>query len=135
MTLTLELAPDVERSLTAKSVLRGMALGDYLRQLAERDAPSQSLRETFSSLVAQWQVATASSSSVAHMSMHPAYQRIIGLGEAAVPLLLEELRERPDHWFWALHAITGEDPAQGQTEFDAAVEAWLGWGRERGLLS
>ena len=135
MTLTFELAPEVARSLTAKSVLRGMALPDYLRDLAERDAPRASLRDTFSSLVAQWQSATTTSSSVAHMSMHPAYQRIIGLGAAAVPLLLEELRDRPDHWFWALHAITGEDPAQGLTDFDAAVAAWLDWGRDRGFLS
>ena len=42
--------------------------------------------------------------------MSPSYQRIIGLGSAVVPLLLRELERQPDHWFWALKAITGADP-------------------------
>jgi hypothetical protein len=59
--------------------------------------------------------------------MHPAYQQIIGLGPAGVPLLLRELEREPDHWFWALRAITGEDPvpeeARGRLREMAA--AWL----------
>lgn len=44
------------------------------------------------------------------MAMHPAYQRIIGLGPEVAPLLLRELERQPDHWFWALKALTGADP-------------------------
>ncbi len=63
------------------------------------------------------------------MAMHPAYQRIIGMGPEVVPLLLRELERTRDHWLWALHAITGEDPAKPQDGFEAAVDAWLDWGR------
>jgi hypothetical protein len=42
----------------------------------------------------------------ADMVTHPAYQQIIGLGKEALPLLFGELRRAPDHWFWALRAIT-----------------------------
>ncbi|MDQ6805142.1 MAG: hypothetical protein M3065_09260 [Actinomycetota bacterium] len=66
--------------------------------------------------------------------MHPAYQRIIGLGRPAVPLILKRLAEEPAQWFWALTAITGEDPAVGQTTLDGAAGAWLSWGRARGLV-
>jgi hypothetical protein len=66
--------------------------------------------------------------------MHPAYQQIIGIGPAAVPLLLRELERDVDHWFWALKAITGVDPvppaSRGKVREMAA--AWLRWGRDQG---
>jgi hypothetical protein len=42
--------------------------------------------------------------------LHPAYQRIIGLGKAVIPFILRELQTEPNEWFWALRALTGEDP-------------------------
>jgi hypothetical protein len=49
------------------------------------------------------------------MAQHPAYQKIIEMGARAIPLLLSELRERPDHRFIALHAVTGANPVQEQS--------------------
>jgi hypothetical protein len=89
-------------------------------------------RILFGKLVDQWRRDTRMRSAADVMIMHPAYQQIIGLGPAAVPLLLEELSTRPNHWFWALKAITREDPAQGITAFEEAVGAWLQWGRDHG---
>ena len=66
---------------------------------------------------------------------HWAYQRIIGMGQPALPLILHDLDERPDHWFWALNAITGIDPADGVESFQDAAERWLEWGRSEGLLN
>jgi hypothetical protein len=66
--------------------------------------------------------------------MHPAYQRIIGMGPPAVPLILARLREQAAQWFWALTAITGEDPAEDETTIEGATSAWLEWGRARGLV-
>jgi hypothetical protein len=90
--------------------------------------------EEFRNLVSRWRRETAHLSSTTKMALHPAYQRIIGMGPAARPLLLEELRQRPAHWFWALNAITGEDPASDDDDFDGAVAAWLRWGEARGLI-
>jgi hypothetical protein len=82
----------------------------------------------------QWETETALESIVTRKAMHPAYQRIIGMGSTVVPLILRRMqREPPRQWFWALTAITGEDPATGETTLDGASEAWLRWGRERGL--
>jgi hypothetical protein len=67
---------------------------------------------------------------------HPAYQEVIALGEAVVPLILEELRMRPAYWFHALEAITHESPIpKGQpVELSGATSAWLNWGRDREYL-
>jgi hypothetical protein len=71
------------------------------------------------------------------MVMHPAYQQIIGMGERVVPVLLRELERRPNHWFWALKAITRQDPVpdEARGDFDAMVGAWLRWGRTQGYIN
>ena len=34
------------------------------------------------------------------------------------PAPFRELRQQPAHWFWALNAITGEDPAPAGSTFE-----------------
>ncbi|MBI4849315.1 MAG: hypothetical protein HY808_12205 [Nitrospirae bacterium] len=58
----------------------------------------------------EWESETAYLSSITEISKHPAYQQIIGMGHVAVPFILSEMKRKPDHWFWALRSITGEDP-------------------------
>jgi hypothetical protein len=89
---------------------------------------------TFDQLADQWEAETAFESLVTRKAMHPAYQRIIGMGEPAVPLVLSRLQRTPAQWFWALTAMTGQDPAQGEEALEGARAAWLRWGRERDLL-
>lgn len=71
-----------------------------------------------------------------HMVSHPAYQGIIGLGMPVVPILLEELRTDPDWWFYALMAITGENPCTEAMHgrLDLLSQAWVNWGIERGII-
>lgn len=71
------------------------------------------------------------------MVAHPAYLRIIGMGRAAVPLILDEMRSRGGHWFVALAAITGENPIapDDRGRVRAMTDAWLRWGAGRGYLS
>jgi hypothetical protein len=65
---------------------------------------------------------------------HPAFQEIVGMGTAVVPLLLRELANRPGHWHWALRRITGEEPVPAEDRGDVAkaAAAWLRWGKEHG---
>lgn len=86
-------------------------------------------------MVGIWKAGTAPLSSATEMATHPAYQQIIGLGRDAVPLLLRELQREPDHWFWALKAITGVDPVEPRQrgQIGEMAEAWLRWAREQGL--
>jgi len=87
------------------------------------------LEARFRLLTDQWRRETRYMSSLSKMCMHPAYQKIIGMGEPAIALILHELQRSGGHWLWALHAITDEDPAPANASFDEAVDAWLNWGR------
>jgi hypothetical protein len=93
----------------------------------------------FSKELAKWKDDTMHWSSVTKMIAHPSYLRIIGLAREfkrreLEALILQELEIEPDHWFDALVAITGENPVQPQDDFDAAVNAWLEWGRRNGIV-
>ena len=94
------------------------------------------LEQTFLALAARWRKETAVFSSVTRMSMHPAYQRIIGMGPRVLPLIVRELRRERDHWFWALTAITGEDPVPPDDagDIDKMTEAWLRLAEQREWL-
>jgi len=92
-------------------------------------------RDHFEKLAASWEAETEFMSRQSQAVIHPAYQRIIGMGPAAIPLLLERLRDNPDNWFWALAAITGEDPGENSTTLVDARDAWLEWGRARGYIN
>lgn len=96
----------------------------------------EELREQFEALAADWKERSKYLSNVRQMAMLEPYQRIIGLGRPAVPLILEDLRREPNFWFWALEAITGEDPVPPDTNgvVDRMVDAWLEWGRQRRLI-
>lgn len=123
-------------TLPSRRVL-AMSQGGALAFIRDRPAhalASDEQREQFRSLADQWERETEFESSPNRAAMHPAYQRIIGLGPAVIPLLLERLQDDPGHWFWALAATSGEDPATGATTLGEARRAWLRWGRERGYI-
>jgi hypothetical protein len=96
---------------------------------------SESDAISFRDLVRQWKDDTISLSSIEEMALHPAYQRIIGMGPAALPWIFKELETEPDYWFWALRAITGQDPVQPSDRGRLAemTNAWLNWARIRGI--
>lgn len=101
-----------------------------------RASPSRALEERFRALAAVWEEETGHLSAVTQIATHPAYQQIIGMGPAVVPLLLEDLARTSSHWFWALTAITGEQPVppENRGDVDRMIAAWLHWGRTQGLL-
>src|SRR5437879_868969 len=90
--------------------------------------------ERFRRLEAIWLAEVGYSSSSTVLRSHPAFQEIIGLGVAVVPLMLRDLGERPRLWVWALPRITGADPVPAADRGNIAKmsEAWLRWGQEHG---
>ena len=88
----------------------------------------------FHRLVDQWIDDTLDMSSVKDMVVHPAYLRIIAMGDWVIALLLRELEERPNYWFVALRSITEDDPIPDNAngDFTMMVDAWLEWGRREG---
>jgi hypothetical protein len=97
--------------------------------------PEADLERRFAGLVRDWKAGRGVTSSSRLMAQHPAYQAIVGLGPAVVPLLLRELERDPDHWFIALRSLTGADPVapEHRGNLPLMVADWVGWGRANGL--
>jgi len=91
--------------------------------------------EKFNRLKAQWLHERPRSSKMRDILLAMPYQQIIGMGQRALPLLFMELRREPNHWFWALEAITCENPIPQDAFGDIArmTEAWLQWANENGF--
>src|SRR5438128_1890379 len=102
--------------------------------MADAVETGQDRERRFLALAARWKRERGPHSSSARLAEHPAYQEIIALGPEVVPLLLRELEREPDHWFRALHALTGADPVPpaSRGKLPEMAKAWLQWGRERG---
>lgn len=92
------------------------------------------LEAEFNNLAEEWRTETRMLSLVTQKSMHPAYQKIIGMGQPVVPLILRDLEQKPDHWFWALRAITGDNPVKSEQRgrMKMMAQAWIEWGKEHG---
>jgi len=101
----------------------------------EKDAVDPAIRDTFARLLAKWREERSPTDPGLSMFLRPAYQEIIGLGMQAVPLILRELEHQLDHWFWALAAITRENPVPQQFRGDLRKmrDYWLSWGRRYGF--
>ena len=131
-----------ERDCLGQFELLSTEISDGIREEREfGEAAAQvvaqhKLRDEFRSLAERWRQETGMHSSVPKIAMHPAYQRIIGMGEKAVPLILQELQNQPDHWFWALNTITGQNPIPPDAAGNIRLmtEAWLEWGKKKGHI-
>jgi len=109
-----------------------------LMSTLEQKSNSAAAEQRFRKLAKAWKSETELFSKLTKRILHPAYQKIIGMGEPAVPLILQALSENgPDDWFWALTAITDENPITEDMagNMAAMTEAWLQWGRGAGYLS
>ncbi len=104
-------------------------LTDYYKPLSRQWA-NPSIR--FSNLEEEWKVSTPMLSSITEIVMHPSYQQIIGMGPTAIPLIFLSMRRELGHWFWALSAITGENPVsiEHRGKIKEMTNAWLDWGRK-----
>jgi hypothetical protein len=113
-------------------------VGDIPMAALEEKRKRVAAEQRFNKLAKIWKSETELVSKVSKRVMHPAYQKIIGMGESAIPLILKNLSENgPDDWFWALTAITDENPITEEMagNMTAMTVAWLQWGRNAGSQS
>jgi hypothetical protein len=79
----------------------------------------------------------------AHMSMrsaavdHPAHREIVSYREHALPYIFDDLRNKPWHWFMALHMITGDNPIKEEHRgrIKEMTQDWLEWADQHGYGS
>jgi len=123
------------------------AVGDAARELsserrrwAQEDASvSRSqyrLWSQFQRFASLWRNEVGFSSSTSEIVGNPWYLRIIGLGPGAIPLLLREMEQNPDHWSPALEALTQASPvrATSQGRLLSVAGDWVDWGKSKNLL-
>lgn len=95
---------------------------------------SPTLEDEFDELAERWHEHTDHLSIEWRKCMHPAYQDILGMGEAAVPFILQRLPEEGSAWFWALEHIARKDHAAGARSIEEALEIWKSWARDKRLI-
>lgn len=132
--INIEIPDNLLEILTLQGKTPSQFVQERLQELSEMDSGQVDRAQQFQTLAHQWRQDTRHLSLMSDIVLNPAYQRIIGMGTPVVPLLLHELKQQPDHWFWALRAITGENPVQpcDRGRLPQMAEAWLEWGRAHG---
>lgn len=91
----------------------------------------------FKQLSEDWREERGATSSITDMALCDSYQKIIGMGEKAIPLILRELEDNidePDQWFWALQVLTWADPVTDDErgDFSLMARSWLRWAANNG---
>ncbi len=101
--------------------------------MSQRDlyAPTDVERQKFQRLANQWREQTRALSSDSDIVANFAYHQIIGMGERALPLIFDEMQAHGGRWFWALRAITGENPVRPEDRGNVRrmTQTWLEWAR------
>lgn len=104
-------------------------------RLALSTVSREAIKDKFARLAEAWRDDTRYTSSASDRTIrNPYYLRIVGMGPAVVPLILQELLSRPDDWFGALALITEAQPVPPEEagNLKAMTRAWVRWSRENG---
>ncbi len=136
-TVTVPISEESHKILLELAAHGGEPIDRLLDKAIEQYRRSCLLDEThtaFAALRSEWRRTRGHSSKIKDLVMNSAYQRIIGMGEPVIPLILEEMEREPDHWSWALVSISGEDPipASARGRLDETTAAWLKWAHDKG---
>ena len=93
-------------------------------------------KERFGKLSKEWYEKSRFMSSTTEMCMLESYQKIIGMGWSAVPLILEELKVKPAHWSWALQSITDKNPVPKEYygKVRKVAQCWVNWGKQHNII-
>lgn len=101
-----------------------------------RPRPDEELERTFRNLKRNWETQTLHLSSPTAKFQNIYYQQIIGLGSSVIPLLLKDMQDDDNLWFWALYMISRENPVENEHvgDIDEMTADWLRWGRLKGYI-
>jgi hypothetical protein len=102
--------------------------------------PERTLEQRFREQADKWARETKHLSSPTQMMMHPSYQAILGMAlenkREILRLLILDLQQHRNEWFWALSYLTQENPikATDAGKMDRMIAAWVNWGRENHII-
>ena len=132
--INLDIPDDLLQTITQNGQDPTQLFQEQLLALNATPTSESNPSRRFQTLADQWRQETRHLSLMSDIVLNTAYQQIIGMGTSAIPFILKELKEQPDHWFWALRSIVGESPIApaDRGRLPRMAEAWLAWGREHG---
>jgi 3-methyladenine DNA glycosylase AlkC len=95
------------------------------------------VHDQFEELFEKWQSETALLSSATAIVSHPAYLQMIKMGDAVIPFMLMKLQKNPQHLFFALYQITGDNPVPytHAGNLQLMTSDWLNWGYAKGYIN
>lgn len=110
------------------------SLSLMLTRTKKRGVGTATLRDQFLDLSKKWREETIFTSSMTEIVLNDAYQQIIGMGPDVLPYIFDDLQTKGGHWFWALRAITRENPVKPEDvgNIKRMTESWLEWARCNG---
>ncbi|NEQ98007.1 MAG: hypothetical protein F6K30_15030 [Cyanothece sp. SIO2G6] len=85
-------------TLTLQKKTPAQFFQEKLQELADTESGETGLTQRFQFLANQWRRETRHLSLMSDIVLNTAYQRIIGMGTPVIPLLLQELKQQPDHF-------------------------------------
>lgn len=97
---------------------------------------NMALEDYFNGLKYLWLEETKYSSNIYFTTKHPAYIKIIQLGNDILPLLLRDMLEYNTHWFFALKEISRENPIKKEHvgNVQEMTNDWLAWGKRMNYI-
>ena len=83
----------------------------------------------FYSHLKRWRYETLITSSADDIVSNPEFRGIVDMGDVVIPLIMDELRKRPDFLIAAMSLITGENPVKPSQlgDIEAMTQAWIDW--------
>ncbi len=95
----------------------------------------QQLKKRFDFYNSIWQSETIFSSSISEITNNSAYRSIIGLGQEVLPFIIDDLKNNDSHWFYALEALTGQNPIKENHKGVVPLmkKDWIEWAKENNL--
>jgi len=95
------------------------------------------LTPRFRQLALELERATLNASSPNTITGCPAFRRIVGLGDAAIPLVLARMLENHGEWCLVLRQLAGANPVpqRDRGNVPKMVKAWTAWGKANGHIA
>lgn len=102
-----------------------------------RNRYQESLEDHFENLKSIWLDEIKLSSNIFITLQHPAHIKIVELGYDVLPLMLKDLKENKNHWFYTLSLISEDNPVKSENlgNMDNMIDDWMEWGASKNLVN
>lgn len=109
-----------------------LAGGSNVMQLERNN----NLAITFTRLRTEWINDTFHTADMHFAFFHPAYQKIISMGDPIIPHLIRDMITNETHWFYALNTIVGKSVVKEEHlgKVELMIKDWVEWAAENNKL-